>query len=353
MIDFNCPRCGQKVSVQDQHAGGRCRCPYCQTVIAIPAGSAGAPPPVPAPPPTAQLVAPPARPAGGPEPSRTERAALPFPAAQIDAFLSQRRGAVGERFFAAGEQVGYLIAVYGLLAMAFLTLLCAIVRPTDGFRAIPDPKEFVIAAFLLVIGQYVVAKVRVASRRTVRSSPSRISSTHVVDCIAVILLGGAVAALPAAIVYAVGQTDPVAIVFGLLTAALATVVLLLSASLVLNPRALNVEVGGELSAGGEAMGLVSLVLKFVLRVAPLALGGLMVLHAAQLVNACRAVVEYESSLPLVAFIHVSAWPLITFSLAYLGVYVATLLYHLFIDGYAALFEIRDNARHLGPSGGGA
>ena len=36
MIKFNCPACGKKIAVQDEHAGKKARCPGCKQVIAIP-----------------------------------------------------------------------------------------------------------------------------------------------------------------------------------------------------------------------------------------------------------------------------------------------------------------------------
>ena len=37
MIKFNCPACGKKIAVQDEHAGKKARCPGCKQTIAIPA----------------------------------------------------------------------------------------------------------------------------------------------------------------------------------------------------------------------------------------------------------------------------------------------------------------------------
>ena len=37
MIKFNCPACGKKIAVQDEHAGKKARCPGCKQTITIPA----------------------------------------------------------------------------------------------------------------------------------------------------------------------------------------------------------------------------------------------------------------------------------------------------------------------------
>jgi len=43
MINFSCPKCGSKISVEDQHAGGKGKCFMCQTILTIPGKSAPSP----------------------------------------------------------------------------------------------------------------------------------------------------------------------------------------------------------------------------------------------------------------------------------------------------------------------
>lgn len=40
MIRFHCEHCGHKISVQDEHAGKRCKCPRCDSVLIVPHKSA-------------------------------------------------------------------------------------------------------------------------------------------------------------------------------------------------------------------------------------------------------------------------------------------------------------------------
>lgn len=208
----------------------------------------------------------------------------------------------------------------------------------------PDTVTLVVLAFLMLVGQYMLVKIRSASLKIIEASPSRTASTNLLDCVAVLLLLGAVAALVAAIV-ASTQTDSAD--SGLILApggVLGAFLLILVASLALNPRALNVSVRARESAGSEAMGLLSFVLKLMLRAAPLALGGLIVISALRLIQAVRWMVQDKSGLPLVGFAGRTCILMLWFTGLYLLLYVTFLFYHLFVDMVTALFQIRDNTR---------
>ena len=346
MIEFKCTNCGMEVRVGEEYAGKKGRCPHCRAVNEIPplpgAEAAAAPEEAAARPPETQTPPPPKPARKGPS--------IPVPAAQIDRLLGALRPRLGERLFNAAEKSGYLIGAYGLVAVAALALIAAIVRATGHESqwavalAGPDTITLVILAFLMLVGQYVLVKIRSASLKIIEASPSWTASTNLLDCVAVLLLLGAAAALVAAIV---ASTETDSADSGLILAlggVLGAFLLILVASLALNPRALNVSVRARESAGSEAMGLLSFVLKLVLRAAPLALGGLIAFSALGLIQAVRLMVKVESGLPLVGFAYDTCILMLWFTGLYLLLYVTFLFYHLFVDAVTALFQIRDNTR---------
>ena len=349
MIKFKCSNCGTEIRVDDEYAGKKGRCPHCKAVNDIPAAAVSPPPPEPA-----RAVA---APASGARATRNSRpreapdAPLPIPAAQIDMLVNAVRPSLSQRLFEAVEKIGYLVGVYGFLAVAVLAVVAAIILAgsdtpvrTRWARppASPGVTTLVIMAFLMLVAQYVLAKIRSASLKIVRTSPSSISSRNLLDCIAVLLLLGSVAILVRAIVDSTGATDAKSVVAILANGLLYSAVLVLTGSLALNPEALNISVQPQGSAGTEALGLVSFIAKLGIRSAPLVIGGMIVIAAVNLVRVIMASIELKSGLPLVGFAAATCTMMIGLTLGYLLLYVVCLFYHLFVDAVRALFKIRDN-----------
>jgi len=257
------------------------------------------------------------------------------------------RPSLGQRLFEAAEKIGYLVAAYGFLAVAALAATAAVIKATGEQSRWPgqtdtDTTTLVIMAFLMVVGQYILAKIRSASLRIIRTSPSATSSRHLLDCTAVLLLLGSVAVLAAAIVEATKAADAKTVLTEVVKGLLGSVVLVLTASLALNPETLNVSIRPRESAGGEALGLVSFATKLVIRAAPLLIGGMIVISAVGLVRTIMAAIEFKSGSLLVAFADQTCTLMIKLTLGYLLLYVICLYYHLCVDAVRAVFKIRDN-----------
>jgi len=345
MIKFKCSNCETEVRVDDEYAGKKGRCPHCRTVNAIPAQSDSAPPPA-----VERPVVPTVHPVSAPQDPP-----LPIPAAQIDTLVNVLRPSLGQKLFGAAEKIGYLVAAYGFLVVGMLAAVSAILQATSiapvrhawiwiEWPVGSSATTLVIMAFLMVVSQYVLAKIRSASLRIISTSHSSISSRNLLDCVAVLLLLSAVAWLVAAIVAATKTPEVSSILTVVAEGLLGMVVLVLIASLALNPEALNVSVRPHGSAAGEALGLVSFVTKLVIRALPLWIGGMIAISAVKFIPALLRAIEIESGSPLVKFSGKTCVEMTSLTLQYLLAYVVCLFYHLFVDTVRAVFKIRDHTR---------
>lgn len=132
----------------------------------------------------------------------------------------------------------------------------------------------------LAILQYVALRFFTANEALVKNSPSRLGSAALLDCLALILLVGAVLGLIGGTVTAIRTEEFGAFIGGLFSAA----VMLLTAGVALNPKLSNVRIE-ESSAGEEAIGLASFFGKVSLVLLPLvfalaALAGVIVIVVA-------------------------------------------------------------------------
>ena len=363
MIIFRCKSCNKQITVEDKHAGKKGRCPACEVVNDIPASSSNTDSPEFAA--ASETVsamenmhsqstfagvdkhASPDRVQPQKQTGREEYDSLPIPAMQMDAVLNRLRPRLGTQLFNTSERIGYLIGVYGLAAMAMLAVVASILRATikdSDWRlsSVSDTTTFILFAFGMMVCQYVVGKIRAASLRVIESSPSKTSSSNITDCLSVFLLLGALATMPIAIIQSIQYYDGPITFWVLTCGALMTCVYVLIACLALNPQSLNVIVDPKQSAGAEAMGLLSFVLKLALRIAPLLLGALVILAAIGLAQSVWVAVKLESSRPYLMFIDKICPAAFAFTGLFLLVYLACLFEHLMVDVMAALFQIRDN-----------
>jgi len=349
MIRFACIVCGKSLHVADEHADKRVRCPNCQAVNVTPTSSTlehreEAPAAASAP----ETAAPPPDEAEGEAPPRPKRRApgdLPMPAGLLQMGVDALRGKLAGGFFGSVERKANFIGIYGLLAFSPIALILGLVAlvskdPPSLFGT--SGGELILLCLLLPICQYIIAKVRGAGIRIIASSRSATSSTNILDCLAVLLLLGAVAALPWSIYRAVQIGDWHDGVVRSVEGLLASFIFLVMAGLALNPAVLNVRLAPGLSAGGEFMGLLSFLLKLSLRVAPLALAGVVARGIFQLVSASYSAAKVGSAGIFGWVTYNVCWILIGFTVAYLGLYFVFLTYHLIVDVILAIFRIAAN-----------
>lgn len=351
MIKFHCARCGQKIGVPDEHGGKRINCPNCGAAVPIPRGEgpldelaaaargAEAEPHFPTAP-----VEPPA-PSAAPRPTAPlPGLALPFPARQLDAALNVLRGQLGSQVFKTVAKAAYLGTVYGMLVLAALLVAGAIVGGLSRQLDYSPTKDYLILAGLLIVAQYLVSKIYRAGLSLVSSSPSAIASGSVPDCLALVGLAVAAGAIAVGVYRAVVVGEAIAgalfVVLGLAVSPAAFAV----SCACLNPRTLNVSVRGGLSAGQEAIGLLSFFLKLSLAVGPIILFCL-VLTAVFTAGAELTLILLKRSTILVFWwTERASTAAIVFSGVYVGVYVVFLVYHLIVDLVQSVFEIARNTR---------
>ncbi len=354
MIRFACIVCGKGLHVGDEHAGQRVRCPNCQAVNVTPMSStlehkdeapASAPAPAPAP------VATPA-PAPAAPPEEVEQAPrrrkprspddLPMPAGLLQTGVDALRGKLSGGFFGSVERKANFIGIYGLLAFSFIAAIFGLVALLSKDMSRQTGLRLILFCLLLPVCQYVIAKLRRAGVRIIASSRSATSSTNILDCLAVGLLLAAVAALPYAIYLAIEGGEWNAGVVLCIKGLLASFTCLVMAGLALNPAVLNVRLAPGLSAGGEALGLASFLLKLLLRIAPLALAVLVAVGIFQLVSASYQATRDESISSFAKVTYETCERLFQFTGAYLLLYLAFLTYHLFVDIVLSIFRIAAN-----------
>lgn len=348
MIRFACIVCGKGLHVEDEHAGKRVRCPNCQAVNVTPMSSTVEPHeavPEPAAPPHAAMApdevedAPPRRKRRSPDD-------LPMPAGLLQMGVDALRGKLAGGFFGSVERKANFIGIYGLLAFSPIAAIFGLVAlvSKDMQQQLPRGMGLHLIGFclLLPVCQYIIAKVRRAGVRIIASSRSATSSTNILDCLAILLLLGAVAGLPYGIYLAIDGGEWNAGIVLCIEGLLASFVCLVMAGLALNPAILNVRLAPGLSAGGEAMGLASFLLKLLLRVAPLALAMLVAVGIFELVSASYYASKLESTGIFAIVTYGVCLLLFQFTAAYLLLYLAFLTYHLFVDVILSIFRIAAN-----------
>jgi len=173
---------------------------------------------------------------------------------------------------------------YGLYAAVLVLLAFSLLLGIKTNRLDPIPTAIVQAAALLAL-QYAAGRFSAASDRLVRSTPGRMCSTAFLDCFALLhMLAGLVALLALAILAVKTVT------FSLLVPAVAAFIFFEYAAVVaMNPESLGLTITSEAGAGEEAVGILSFLLKLMLRVVRVAFGVGAVWGLVLLVMACGQV----------------------------------------------------------------
>jgi len=164
------------------------------------------------------------------------------------------------KMFTLGGHYGLYLAMlvlvaFGLLLGVKLNELNAILLGMGG-------------AVILFVLQYAAGRFFEAMDRLNRSTPARMCSDAFLDCYALLHMFGGLVVLLGLTVSAV-QTGPLSLV---LPAIGAFILCEYVAVLALNPESLNLTITSETSAGEEALGVLSLLVKLALRLVPVAFG---------------------------------------------------------------------------------
>jgi hypothetical protein len=194
----------------------------------------------------------------------------------IDALLQGMRSVLTENLlrtmltvFARG---GYILVLVGA-ALGLIQSLVGGIRSGSFGGFVAALGSGIVVTGAVAVLQYVAFRFFTANETLVKNNPSRIGSAAFLDCLALVLLVGAFAAVVGAVFGSIAAVSIVPLIPGLLSAA----VLLFGAGIALNPKLCNIEIR-EAGAGEEAIGVASFLGKASLVAQPLffallALGG--------------------------------------------------------------------------------
>ena len=159
----------------------------------------------------------------------------------------------------AARDVGH----YGVLAAAALAVICAVVAVFKVGSAAPLGAGLVLLV-AVVIAQYIANRFFAANETLVTSSNARVSSLALLDCVALLALLGAVAALVGATIICIrfGEWRP------LIPAAVTAALWTYFAVVTLHPESVNVS-KGETIGGEEAIGLLTFFLRAAVKILPI------------------------------------------------------------------------------------
>ena len=185
----------------------------------------------------------------------------------FDLVLQFARGQFTTQFVDLTSKIFTRAGHYGLyLAMVVLLVFSLLlgVKLEEGNTILLA----VAAVVILFVLQYAAGHFLRALERLNRSTPARMCSPAFLDCYALLHMFGGLVALLTLAVLAV-QTGPLLLAL----AAIATfIVCQYVAVLALNPESLNVTITAEATAGEEAIGVLSFLVKLGLRIVPVAFG---------------------------------------------------------------------------------
>ena len=225
-------------------------------------------------------------------------------------------------------------AQWGAL-FAFLAYNIALGVKVDSIRVI---LLGLMTSLGLLILQYWSQRTASAIEVSISSTPVRIASTAIVDGCAVTCLIAGICLPVGILVFGLQQNEE--IVPLLISAVLALIALTYLASLALHPALLNVRIDKAASAGEEAVGIVSLVLRSIFRLVPIIYSLGMVIMSLAFVVATIYLFKGGSDSAKGVFIGMSQQQLL-FVIAAIPVYgyLLFLFYSLFIDIFRAVLVL--------------
>lgn len=381
MITFKCTECGSMLRGGDDKAGRKARCPKCNNLTQIPgpheqevtgstlpqeasplqqlAGAVTQAGYGQAPLGTFPEAPPDLRPGASLEPPKELQVdnsflgvvagPLPTPASFIDRGLNALRKPSIEDALRTGERIGFSAAAYGLVLLVPVYLILAVAcLASDSKRFLFLFSRNEMAGLLFVGGislllcQYVIAKIRLASIKVIQNSTTQVSSSHILDCFSVLGFLGSLAAFSLSLYYLVKSHSLPQDVSVAMTGAGMAIVLVLAAAVALHPGVVAVRVKAGGRAGSEAMGLFSFVFKLLLWMAPVHLAATVIGSYILLIWALVESLQIDSVEPVASVGWGLLWQLTLWACGYLFLYLMFLGYHMVIDFVHAVFQISAN-----------
>ncbi|MDP6631031.1 MAG: hypothetical protein QGH42_11040 [Kiritimatiellia bacterium] len=227
------------------------------------------------------------------------------------------------------DTIATSLVKYGHLGLIVAEAACVILGLTAAFK-MNNWRLFpagIGVALLLVILQYTASRFMDAGDRLLSNSPSRLGSDAFMDCLALL-----VEVLGISLFFTYWFVGGWGYFFvGLALWALCDAV----AYIALHPSMVNIDVGGEVGAGEEAIGIMSLAIKTIVRLVPMAFGIGAILGSIALIAATLTMMR--SGDPTAA---ISALRLITACvLLPFFSYILFAFYHLLIDLLRAILVL--------------
>ena len=245
----------------------------------------------PAPPPR-PVKAPPRPPLHGGSPPAFERSEAAFARSRqrsgrhlFDRVIEFARGQFTTQFADVTTTIFTLAGHYGLYAAMALLLLFSLFLSVET-KQVNMALLGMAGLVMLVVLQYAARCFSEALDRLNRSTPARMQSTAFLNCFALLHVFGGLVALLALTVLAV-QTGRLSLV---LPAIAVFILFQYVAVLALNPGTLSITIGADVTAGEEAIGVLSFLVKLWLRLVPVAFGVGVVWGTLNLSYACYLVV---------------------------------------------------------------
>ncbi len=225
----------------------------------------------------------------------------------------------------------------GLVCAQVLTLIYFIIAAvvTKSW-----PMIFVGAGFaiLLVMLQYTADKFLNAGDTLIKSSPSRLSSVAFLDCLALLVEAFGILA----VIYAITLRQWSLFIVGLGVWAICDAI----AYIAINPSLANIKISKDTAAGEEAIGILSFVVKAIVRMVPFAFGVGAIIGSVSLLVASIGLIFKENA--AVDFAHVKL--IVICACLPFASYVLFTVYHLIIDILRAILVIPGKLDKLTPRG---
>jgi hypothetical protein len=183
----------------------------------------------------------------------------------VETLLEFMRKVLTESFLTSAltalTRSGHALVLLGAVLGLVYSIVLAVRASTNSFGVFGVGLGLILWVAIL---QYAALRFFTANKGLVKSSPSRVGSAALLDCLALILMVSAVVALVSGTVTAIRYDQFSAFAGGLLSA----VMLLMGAGAALHPKLSNVRIE-ESTAGQEAIGLASFFGKAFLKLLPL------------------------------------------------------------------------------------
>ena len=254
----------------------------------------------------------------------------------VDYILDICKGRLNTKMFESNAAWLTNIGNLGLYLAALLGFVYATVYAIkiDAFSIFLAGLGWVL---LVIIAQYTASKLLTTSESLIRSTPSQLSSTAFLDCLAVIFLILGILSLSYFGYLAIKIKDLDSFWIGLSCLITCEYLAMIS----MNPEMLNITISKNTNAGEEAIGLLSFLMKGLLKLVPIAFGTGIIVGSINLVIAISQLLTAEDFMVMGANIkaYLAASIIISSAALPFAAFVSFLIYYITIDILRAILVL--------------